>query len=573
MNGEPPEGWALVRISDVTERVPNARPEDWPDRTFNYVDISSIDNSTFTITELKQFKGKDAPSRARRPVQPNDVLFSNVRTYLRNVALVQEDLKADLCSTGFTVLRPNPAIMPRYLLRYVISRDFIDRVTPQQTGTHYPATSDRVVLGERIALPPMAEQQRIVARLEEFVSKVDASRQQLEKTRAVLTRLRQAVLAAACSGRLTPDWRDTNPPNQSIDVVLETIEKGRRDAVRTTAQRQRVEQVFSRAEETDFPQLPKGWRYVSLAKLCTSFDYGTAAKSAVAGRVPVLRMGNIQNSEIDWTDLVYTSDREEIAAYSLQPKTVLFNRTNSPELVGKTGIYRGERPAVFAGYLIRVNPVAELDPEYLNYCLNTSYARAFCARVKTDGVSQSNINAQRLGTFEVPFCLLEEQREIVRRVKELFVRTNQINRRLTAARACVDDLTPSFFAKAFGGELVPTEAELARREDRTYEPASVLVARIQETRKDQESVKAHSGGKHVPKSSKGRQSARSRRQLDEVLREHGEPLTPEQLFDLAGFDDKSVDGFYEQLRRLVQDGRVLENRPNRKDVYLEAARK
>src|SRR6266851_2139115 len=115
MSDELPQGWAIARVADVTERVANIKPEDSPDKEFGYVDISSIDNSSFVITDLKRFKGKAAPSRARRPIRPNDIVFSNVRTYLRNIALVGSDCSAEVCSTGLTVLRPNGAVEPRFL--------------------------------------------------------------------------------------------------------------------------------------------------------------------------------------------------------------------------------------------------------------------------------------------------------------------------------------------------------------------------------------------------------------------------------------------------------------------------
>src|SRR4051794_33267373 len=98
-----PEGWTSALIGDVTVDIPSIKPEDDPEREFHYVDISAICNRTFRITETRSFLGKDAPSRARRPIRPGDVLFSNVRTYLRNIAKVETDLKADVCSTGFTV--------------------------------------------------------------------------------------------------------------------------------------------------------------------------------------------------------------------------------------------------------------------------------------------------------------------------------------------------------------------------------------------------------------------------------------------------------------------------------------
>lgn len=156
-------------------------------------------------------------------------------------------------------------------------------------------------------------------------------------------------------------------------------------------------------------ELPSNRRFVALGKLAT-FNYGTATKSHPQGRMPVLRMGNLQNGEIDWSALAFTSDSNEIQKFKLAPMTVLFNRTNSPELVGKAAIYRGSRPAIFAGYLIRINHEQELHPEYLNYCLGSFDARAWCRAVKTDGVSQSNINAQKLAQYEIPFCSLKSSK-------------------------------------------------------------------------------------------------------------------------------------------------------------------
>jgi type I restriction enzyme S subunit len=207
-------------------------------------------------------------------------------------------------------------------------------------------------------------------------------------------------------------------------------------------------------------------------------------------------MGNIQNGRIDWNDLVYTSDDKEIEKYGLNSGDVLFNRTNSPELVGKTAIYRGELPAIFAGYLIRINNLEELESEYLNYCLNSIRAREFCLKAKTDGVSQSNINAQKLGKFEVPFFCQEEQREIVQRVEALFKVANIIENRVAVATGHAEKLTQAILAKAFRGDLVPTEAELACRESRSYKSACALLAKIEARRKDVKPQKKRGRSQH-----------------------------------------------------------------------------
>ncbi len=119
-------------------------------------------------------------------------------------------------------------------------------------------------------------------------------------------------------------------------------------------------------------QLPEGWVEKKLGDVCEKVEYGSSAKSQPEGKIPVLRMGNIQNGSIDWKDLAYTTNQEEIDKYLLQHNDVLFNRTNSAEHVGKTAIYKSEMPAIFAGYLIRIHRKKDLiDADFLNYYLNS----------------------------------------------------------------------------------------------------------------------------------------------------------------------------------------------------------
>jgi type I restriction enzyme S subunit len=293
-----------------------------------------------------------------------------------------------------------------------------------------------------VDLPPEAEQRRIAAKLDTTLAAVEACRQRLDGVAAILKRFRQAVLAAATSGELTRGWRE---------------ERG----------------------------IDRDWSEVQLGDHAQGFSYGTSAKSQSEGEIPVLRMGNIQAGEIDWQDLVYTSVLAEIAKYMLDPGDVLFNRTNSPELVGKTAIYRGDRPAIYAGYLIRVRCSSSLDPEFLNLSLNSPRGRDYCWRVKSDGVSQSNINAKKLAAYPLELPLIEEQQEIVRRAQRLFTLADQLDARLNAARKVVDRLTPALLAKAFRGELVP--------QDPNDEPANVLLERLAATRRAARQAEAGAG--------------------------------------------------------------------------------
>ena len=372
------------------------------------------------------------------------------------------------------------------------------------SGSAQPKLNQKNLNRIEIPLAPLNEQRRIVAKIEAVKARSQRVKEELDAIAPLLDQFRQSVLAAAFRGDLTTDWREKNPDVEPATRVLESLREKRFSQARTPAQLQKLNEIYSSQEEEDSNLLPESWRYIALEKLCDSFQYGTSAKSLASGKVPVLRMGNIQNGEIDWSDLVYTSDEDEIEKYKLKIGDVLFNRTNSPELVGKTGIYRGEHQAIFAGYLIKINNTQELDSEYLNYCLNTGYAKEYCWRVKTDGVSQSNINAQKLGKFELPFCSLEEQRKVVRRINSLFLVANRLKQNYKEAKAYLDQLDRSILAKAFRGELVP--------QDPNDEPASVLLERIRAERENLD-TKKKAKGKTEKKSRKAKPEATEPKQL------------------------------------------------------------
>ena len=153
-------------------------------------------------------------------------------------------------------------------------------------------------------------------------------------------------------------------------------------------------------KQTEVGVIPEDWEVKRLGNLVHNVEYGSSAKSKVSGRIPVLRMGNLQGGRLNWESLVFTDDDKEIKKYELRYNDVLFNRTNTVDLVGKTSIYKGEQPAIFAGYLIRINRRDDLlDAGYLNYILNTTFAKRYGALVLSIAVGQANINGVKLKSY------------------------------------------------------------------------------------------------------------------------------------------------------------------------------
>ncbi|MGR3512956.1 MAG: restriction endonuclease subunit S [Paracoccaceae bacterium] len=201
-------------------------------------------------------------------------------------------------------------------------------------------------------------------------------------------------------------------------------------------------------------QAGDSWQHKTLGQVCSRFEYGTSQKSRPQGAVPVLRMGNLQDGEIDWSDLVFTENQDDIRQLSLRQNDILFNRTNSLEHVGKTAIYRGDRPAIFAGYLIRVHYDEDsLDPEFLNLFLNSERTRSHGRSVSGKSVNQANISASKLKDYEIALPPISEQRLIVERLLSLKASVAALQEEYERQTEDLNELRRSLLHKAFSGQL------------------------------------------------------------------------------------------------------------------------
>ncbi len=440
-----PDGWRRVALSSVTQDVPHQDPSRQPDQVFTYIDIGAIDNQTFTVVQPKRLLGREAPSRARRPVMEGDVIFSNVRTYLRNVAQIESTHGTTIASTGFTILRPTRELSSRYLFHLVRSDYFIDRVTPEQTGTQYPATSDRVVRGQQIPLPPLPIQEQIAKLIDDVEGSRQHSGHALRKALRIIERFRQSILATACTGGLTADWREKNPDSSTVEQALDA---------RRGVRRQR--QSHEAAVDLPLPELPDSYFVSSVGDAAVLLEYGTSERadaSAEAG-IPVLRMGNIQDGRLNLRDLKYRRLDRELQGLLLEDGDLLFNRTNSPELVGKCAVFHGTQPTSFASYLIRVRFSSDVAlPDFVNYWINSAWGRVWASLAKTDGVSQSNINGSKLALMPLPLPPVEEQRVIVERASRMLETSEQLAKRVERAIKQVERSSQAVLTKAFRGEL------------------------------------------------------------------------------------------------------------------------
>jgi type I restriction enzyme S subunit len=484
------KNWEWAQLSQLCGLLNGDRGKNYPSRDkqsekgLPFVNAGHLQKNRIVMEGMNFIDDKRFDLLRAGKFNVGDILFC-IRGSLGKVAL-NTNIENGAIASSLIIVRPHPGIDAKFVLYYLASPLCTDMIRKFDNGTAQPNLSGKDLGRFEFPVPPYREQLRIVIKIEELLSELDNGIESLETVQGQLQVYRQALLKSAFEGELTAQWRENNTAKlEDGRHLLTRIRQNRENhfqaklsawnaAVGQKGGKPRPPKTFAPMgvqEVEELATLPSSWIWEKLGWMSCGVEYGTAAKSSEAGSVPVLRMGNIQNGKFDWSDLVFTSDDEEIRKYTLNEGDVLFNRTNSPELVGKSAIYRGERPALFAGYLIRINQIpAIVDGQYLNLFLNSHIARQQGNRVKTDGVNQSNINGEKLSNYHFPYCSLAEQLEIVKILEEKISVIDRMEEDAKLQIQRAETLRQSILKKALSGKLV--------LQDPTDEPAALLLERI-----------------------------------------------------------------------------------------------
>lgn len=327
----------------------------------DYIDIASVDNKSKTISSFKTIDIKDAPSRAKQLIKKNDILVSTVRPNLNAVAinnLIPSNIQ--VCSTGFCVLRPKEYVLPSYLFNFCKSDLFINEISQQATGASYPAVTSRIIKNCQIPLPSLSEQKRIADILDKATELIALRKQQLEK----------------------------------LDLLVKS----------------RFIEMFG-----TFPLNEKKWKTGNIREVITEARYGSSRPAVDGGRYPYLRMNNITYSgELDLTDIKYIDIPDnELVRCAVSRGDVLFNRTNSKELVGKTCVYDRDEMMILAGFVIRVRVNELVLPDFLSAFLNTDFSKQMLQKMCKVAIGQANINAKELQDIALYIPPVETQKDFV----------------------------------------------------------------------------------------------------------------------------------------------------------------
>jgi len=332
-----------------------------------------------------------------------------------------------------------------FLFRSRSVSDFLKRRMEGATGrlrVPRAAIEDLVV-----PIPPSEVQEGIQRDLSEMFSRIENGRQSLLEAATAVNRYERSLRVAAMTGRLT------NADDGDAKGLLEEIEDTRHATAAVIGSKARA----PISPHPPFPfRLPPTWTWASVDQLTLRVQYGTSRKAGNDQRgVPVIRMGNIDDGALKWERLKYFSqDTDELDGLLLTPGDILFNRTNSLELVGKSALVEEfDGPVTFASYLIRLTVHPAVEPAWLNHWLNSPYARAWARREAVQQVGQANISGSKLRGMAVPLPPTPVQRGICQALEDGFVQTKATRAHLATAAAEADVLQQALLTRYLGPGL------------------------------------------------------------------------------------------------------------------------
>ena len=510
MSDELPEGWASARIADVFEVNPRKPAADLVHEStpVTFVPMGAVDADRGAIT-APQERAFGAVRKGYTAFADGDVLLAKITPCFENgKAAVTSSLRNGLGfgSSEFHVFRPQGAVLAPYLFQYLRQPQLRAHVADFMTGTAGQARVPIDQVGDlELPIAPLAEQRRIVAKVEALLDQVRRAKSRLDCVPPMLKRFRQAVLAAASSGELTETWRakrELRPMRESIDEKL-----GRASQVRT---RRGVPKNVALPSELEGRELPPSWTWASVAELLrASFlldvkdgnhgeNHPKVAEFTDDG-LPFITAAQVKDFSIDYAGAY------KLAGAPLARINVGHAKSGDAILTHKGSVGRTavcDRNCVLTPQTTYYRPdVDVIDARFLMYLFAAPVFFAQLAAVMSQTTRDFVPISEQYSLF-LPLPTVDEQREIARRVDALFAYATPIEHRVEHAAIRATSLPQAILSKAFAGELVPTEADLARAEGRDYETAEQLLEKVRAQAVESPTTKR-------PRTTSGRRRSRS----------------------------------------------------------------
>ncbi len=505
-NGLPelPPGWVWTTVGEISDLIHYGYTESATseDTGTKFLRITDIQNNTVDWQSVPFCKigGKESE---RYLLSENDLLFARTGATVGKSFLIRGQIPKSIFASYLIRIILSKEINATFVYNFFQSSYYWLQIRENQLGIGQPNVNGTILSTLTLPLPPLPEQSRIVARIEELFTKLDAGVAALRRLQKQLKRYRQAVLRDAVTGELTRQWRKDEAADSASSLesgadLLKRILRERRArweaaqlekfaAAGKTPKNddwKRKYQEPAAPDTANLPELPDGWTRVSIGQIIEDLKYGTSQKCSYENvGVPVLRIPNVGNGVINRSDLKYAELPEtEYEQLKLKAGDILLIRSNgSVSLVGKTALVReSESDFAYAGYLIRLR----LNPSFIYsgylqiaFASNEMRIQIELPARSTSGVH--NINSDEVKALQTPLPPLAEQQAIVAEVERLLSVADALAQTVERGLKQAARLRQSILKRAFAGRLVA--------QNERDEPASVLLERIKAERAAKES--------------------------------------------------------------------------------------
>ncbi len=516
------EDWEDIALNEICEKAVKVKRKEMPvSMKLKYIDIGVIDNAQNRIVGHKEYQWKNAPSRAQQIVKKNDVLFSTVRTYLKNIAQVTKDEYDDeICSSGFTVIRgKRDIVIPKLLFYFSLSPGFLNSLSKLQTGTSYPSVRNKDVFAQLFPLPPLPIQRAIVSKIESLFSSLDSGIADLKKAQEQLKIYRQAVLKKAFEGELTKEWREQQTDLLSAEELLERIQYERENIYKTqiSGWEKEVKKWKEGGKNDKKPTKPKMptnldskisirenealslsasefWSNQPLAFISDNKPncivdgpFGSSINVAEDYKekgIPVIRMVNIRSMRFIPNNLKFIIKEKflQLRRHNILPQDILIAKVGAT--IGDCCIYPENQPegmlSTTGSCRVRLDPKVYL-PKVLQYYI---FYQKYKLKSIASQTAQPFLNMKVLKAFPVPLLSIQEQHQLIIEIEYRLTVFDKVEESIKESLEKAQALRQSILKKAFEGKLL-TEAEIERcKQEADYEPASVLLERIKKEKKN-----------------------------------------------------------------------------------------
>jgi type I restriction enzyme S subunit len=466
-----PRAWCWVELREIgnwtSGGTPKSSEPDYYNGPFAWFRITELNEGRLRKAE-KTLTQRGLNESSAKIIQAPFLMFAMYGASIGKMAISEISAATN---QAIACCSPSNAVDIDYLF-WALQRSKRSIIRLGQGGAQ-PNISQRILLECKIPLAPIAEQRRIVARVDALFAEIAEGEAALAEARKGLNMFRRALLKAAITSELTKDWRAANPISETGRDLLLRIAKDRVAKAPTKGRGARSVDD-SQLETADLPTLPSSWAWATVREVGTVQLGRQRAPQHHTGKHmrPYLRVANVFEDRIDLTDVKqmnFTPD--EFETYELKPGDILLNEGQTPDLLGRPAMWRGE----FEGYcfqntLLRFQVRAPMNPEF---CLLVFRHYLHAKRFKNESQITTNIahlSSGRFSTIEFPVPPLDEQAEIVRRVSEGLASAADTVAMLNAEAVDAARLKQSILKAAFEGRLVP--------QDPADEAASALLARL-----------------------------------------------------------------------------------------------